>query len=251
MKTPNTLEQNISDKRTEFRFPVVVPVEYFNNDDFGIISYAMDLSRNGTFVSSDDPFGIGNHLAMKLTIPVNNNSSKILRTEGTVVWQRMQPFKSARNGMGIHFSEPLSEVLLLNALSSNVRRLVKEKEAKKQLEEQVKKLESEMEDAERWAVIGRCTEKILLDISNPLIAMSGRFELIRERMQAQIKLIAEKCTGNNNGINSMTKECEMCLNDINAMLNDYNAISELIRITGDDKNDLEEKLKEYKRYKKS
>ena len=137
---------------------------------------------------------------------------------------------------------------MLNALSSSVRRLVKETEAKKQLEEQVKKLESEMEDAERWAVIGRCTEKILLDISNPLIAMSGRFELIRERMRTHIKLIAEKCKGDNNGLKSLTMECEMCLNDINAMLNDYNAISELIRMTGDDRKDLEEKLKEYKFY---
>jgi signal transduction histidine kinase len=244
MKTSNAMEHNILDNRAEFRFPVVVPVEYFNSDDFGIISYAIDLSKNGTFISSDDPLGIGNHLAMNLTIPVNNNSSEILRTDGTIVWQRVQPFKSSRNGMGVHFLEPLSEALLLNTLSSNVRRLAKESEAKKQLDKRVQELESELEEAERWAVIGRCTEKILFDISNPMTAMSGRLELIRDRMEKQIRIIAEKCKGN--GLTNITMDCEMCLNDINSMLKDYTSISELIRITGDDRKDLEEKLKEYR-----
>ncbi|MEA3359323.1 MAG: PilZ domain-containing protein [Thermodesulfobacteriota bacterium] len=244
MKTSNAMKQNIFDNRNEFRFPVVVPVEYFNNDDFGIISYAIDLSRNGTFISSDDPLGIGHHLSMNLTIPVSNNSSEILRAEGDIVWQRVQPFKSSRNGMGIHFSDPLSEALLLNTLSSNVRRLARESEAKKQLDKRVAELESELEDAERWAVIGRCTEKILFDISNPLTAMSGHLELIRDRMEKQIGVIAEKCKGN--GLKNVTMDYEMCINDINSMLKDYASISELIRITGDDRKDLEEKLKEYR-----
>jgi len=243
MKTSNAMEHNILDNRTEFRFPVVVPVEYFN-DDFGIISYAMDLSRNGTFISSDDPLGVGNHFAMNLTIPVNDNSSEILRSEGIIAWQRVQPFKSSRNGMGVRFSEPLSEALLLNALSSSVRRLAKESEAKKQLDQRVQELESELEDAERWAIIGRCTEKILFDISNPLIAMSGHLELIRERMQEHITVIEEKCKGN--GLKNIIVDCNSCLNDINSMLKDYTSISELIRITGDDRKDLEEKMKEYR-----
>jgi hypothetical protein len=43
------------ERRSEFRFPVVVPVEYFKSDGTGILSYALDLNRMGTFISSDDP----------------------------------------------------------------------------------------------------------------------------------------------------------------------------------------------------
>jgi len=244
MKTSNAMIQNIVDKRSEFRFPVAVPVEYFNNDGYSIASYSLDLSRHGTFISSDNPYAIGNSLSMNLNIPVDSNISETLRAQGTVTWNRLQPFKSIKNGMGVRFLEPLAEELLLNSLSSNVMRLVKDSEAKKLLEEKVEKLESELEDAERSAIIGRCTEKILFDISNPLIAMSGHLELIRDRMEKQIRVIAEKCKGN--GLKNVTMECEMCLNDINSMLKDYTSISELIRITGDDRKDLEEKLKEYR-----
>jgi len=242
MNISNTLEQNI-DKRSEFRFPVVIPVEYFNNGDPGTISYAVDISKNGTFISSDEPLEIGRHLKMNLSIPVNTVSSEVLKTEGEVVWQRIQPFKSLKNGMGVRFSDPLPEGSLLNTLSSSVRRLVKEKEAKKELEEQMKRLEFELEDIKRLADIGRYTEKLLQDISNPLISMYGRFELIRNRITNYAKVIEEKCMGNNNGLKSIKADCEMCLKDINCMLDDYKSISELIRVTGDDRKDLEEELK--------
>jgi len=248
MKT--SMEENI-DKRSEFRFPVVIPVEYFNNGDLGIISYAVDISKNGAFISSDDPATIGRHINMKFTIPVNDNASHIVNTNGNVVWQRVQPFKSPKNGMGIQFSKPISEDLLLNALSSNVRRLVKEKELKKELEEHVHRLESELEDLQRLADVGRCTEKLLHNITNPLISISGRFELIRNRVRNAITVIEEKCKKENNGLKNIKADCEMCLKDINSMLDDYNSISKLIRTTGDNREDLEDTLKEYERYKKS
>lgn len=235
------MEQNI-DKRSEFRFPVIIPVEYFNNGDPGTISYALDISKNGTFISSDEPLEIGHHVNMNLSIPLNTVLSEVLKTEGEVVWQRVQPFKSLKNGMGIYFPEPLPEGNLLNILSASVRRLVKEKEAKKELEEQVKRLEFELEDIKRFADIGRYTEKLLHDISNPLISMYGRFELIRNRITNYVKVIEEKCNGNNNGLRSIKADCEMCLKDINSMLDDYRSISELIRVTGDDRKDLEDEL---------
>ena len=37
--------QEVAEKRSEFRFPAVVPVEYFKPDDSGILSYVLDLSR--------------------------------------------------------------------------------------------------------------------------------------------------------------------------------------------------------------
>jgi len=105
------------ERRSEFRFPVVVPVEYFPPDDSGILSYCLDLNKAGTFISSDDPLTVGSKFDMHLTIPANDESSKIFRTEGAVVWNKIQPFKSKRNGMGVKFIDPLSENLLLNALS--------------------------------------------------------------------------------------------------------------------------------------
>jgi hypothetical protein len=55
MKGGKTMMREPVERRSEFRFPVVVPVEYFKSDDSGILSYALDLSKNGTFISSDDP----------------------------------------------------------------------------------------------------------------------------------------------------------------------------------------------------
>jgi Tfp pilus assembly protein PilZ len=244
----NTSMEETIDKRAEFRFPVVIPVEYFNNGDFGIVSYAVDISKNGAFISSDDPVDIGKSIDMKFTIPVNDNASHIVNTEGNVAWQRVQPFKSPKNGMGIHFSKPISGALLLNALSSNVRRLVKERDAKKELEEHLERLESELEDLQRLADVGRCSEKLLHNISNPLISMSGRFELIRDRVRNAITVIEEKCTKDNTGLKNIKTDCEMCLNDISSILHDYNSISELIRTTGDDMKNLEDELKRYENY---
>ena len=124
------MQQDV-EKRSEFRFPVVVPAEYFRPDDSGILSYSLDLSKNGIFISSDDPLSVASRFGMHLTIPIDKESSKIFRTEGMVVWNKIQPFKSKRNGMGINFIKPLPEVLLLSTLASNVRKLVKESEVKK------------------------------------------------------------------------------------------------------------------------
>jgi len=55
MKGGKTMMREPVERRSEFRFPVVGPVEYFTPDDSGILSYVLDLSKNGTFISSDDP----------------------------------------------------------------------------------------------------------------------------------------------------------------------------------------------------
>jgi len=141
--------QEAVERRSEFRFPVVVPVEYFSPDDSGILSYCLDLNKGGTFISSDDPLTVGSRFDMHLTIPANDESSKIFGTEGEVPWNKIQPFKSKRSGMGVKFIEPLSEKLSLNALSYNYRELVKETKAKKVLEERVEKLDSELEEAKK------------------------------------------------------------------------------------------------------
>ncbi len=109
----------------------------------------------GTFISSDYPLIAGSRFGMDLTIPVDYESSKIFRMQGTVTWNKIQPFKSKTNGMGVKFIDPLPEDLLLYALAHNFRKLVKETEAKGLLEETVKKLESQLEKTQRLAALGR------------------------------------------------------------------------------------------------
>ena len=181
--------QELAEKRTEFRFPVVLPVEYFNPEDSGISSYSLDLSKSGTFISSDVPLSIGSRFGINLTIPFNDESSKILRTEGTVVWDNVQPFKSKRNGMGVQFIEPLPESLLLKALANNIKKLIKETESKKALERRIEKLESELEEGKRLATLGQCTEKILFDVSNPILTLSGKLEIINQRLRVPINCL--------------------------------------------------------------
>ena len=168
--------QESVERRSDLRFPVVVPVEYFPPDHSGILSYALDLSKNGTFISSDNhPLGIGTRFGMNLNLPFDQESFRIFRTECTVAWNRMQPFKSKTNGMGVHFIEPLPESQLLNALADNVQKLMRETEAKRLLEERVEKLESELERVKRLVPLGRCAEKILFELSSPILTLSGKF----------------------------------------------------------------------------
>ncbi len=149
MKGGKTMMQEPVERRSEFRFPVVGPVEYFPPNHSDILSYVLDLSKSATFISSDDPLSMGSRFGVHLTIPVGRESAKIFRTEGTVAWNRIRPFKSKSNGMGVQFIEPLPEDVLLYALADNVRKLMKESEAKGLLEERIEKLESELEETKR------------------------------------------------------------------------------------------------------
>ena len=76
--------------------------------------------------------------------------------------------------MGVHFIQPLPEDILLNALAYTYRKLLTETEPKKLLEERVQKLESALEETKRLASLGRCVEKILFEVSNPILKLSSR-----------------------------------------------------------------------------
>jgi len=233
------------ERRSEFRFPVVVPVEYFKPEDPGISSYSLDLSRSGTFISSDVPLSIGSRFGINLTIPFNDESSKILRTEGTVVWDNVQPFKSKRNGMGVQFVEPLPESLLLKALANNIKKLIKETESKKALERRVEKLESELEETKRLATLGRCVEMILFDVSNPILTLSGKLEIIKSKMLEHRKMLEEHGEINQEECKKHIQEFNDYCKKIDQILNEYKIISELAHIVGDDRQTLERKLKRY------
>jgi len=234
--------QELAEKRSEFRFPVVLPVEYFKPDESGISSYSLDLSKSGTFISSDVPLSVGSKLDMKLTIPFNDESSKILRTEGTVIWDNVQPFKSKRNGMGVQFVEPLPESLLLRALANNIKKLIKETESKKSLEKRVENLETELKKLKRLATLGRYAEKILFDVSNPILTLSGKLEIIKEKMHEHKKMLEEHGEVNQEECNKIIAEFDSYCKNIDQILKDYKIISELAHIAGDDREMLEKRL---------
>jgi len=234
--------QELAEKRTEFRFPVVLPVEYFKPDESGISSYSLDLSNSGTFISSDDPLRIGSKFDINLTIPFNDESSKILRTEGTVIWDMVQPFKSKRNGMGVQFIEPLPESLLLKALANNIKKLIKETESKKALEKRVEKLETELEEVKRLATLGRYAEKILFDVSNPILTLSGKLEIIKTKMHEHKRMLEEHGEVNQEDCKKHIKEFNNYCKKIDQILKDYKIISDLAHIVGDDREGIEKRL---------
>ncbi len=234
--------QELAEKRGEYRFPVVLPVEYFKPEDSGISSYSLDLSKSGTFISSDVPLSIGSRFDINLAIPFNDESSKILRTEGTVVWDKVQPFKSKRNGMGVQFVEPLPESLLLKALANNIKKLIKETESKKTLERRIEKLESELEETKRLASLGRCTEKILFDVSNPILTLSGKLEIIKSKMLEHRKMLEEHNEINQEKCKNHIQEVIDYCKKIDQILKDYKIISDLAHIVGDDKEGIERRL---------
>ena len=233
------------EKRSEFRFPVVVPVEYFTFDTSGILSYALDLSKTGTFISSDDPLVLGSRFAIHLTVPFDYESSKIFRTEATVAWNKIQPFKSKTNGMGVNLIEPLPEDLLLYALANNVRKLMKETEAKRLLEERVENLESELEETNRLASLGRCVEKILFDLSNPILTLSGKLAILKRKMGNHRRMLEEHEETNNTVFKKIIAQFNTSCSKIDQILNEYKVISELAHMAGDDRETLERKLKRY------
>jgi len=240
----STMQQSV-ERRSESRFPIVVPVEYFRPDDSAILSYALDLSKNGTFISSDDPLSTGSRFGMDLTIPFDYESSKVFRTEATVTWNKIQPFKSKGNGMGVRFVEPLPEDLLLNALAHSYRKLIKETEAKRLLEDRVEKLESELEDAERLGALGRCAEKILFEVSNPILTLSGKLETIKIKMRKHKRMLEGHGEANKEEFKRIITEFNSCRKEIDQILNEYKVISELAKIVEDDGETLERKLQRY------
>ena len=234
--------QELAEKRTEYRFPVVLPVEYFTPEDSGVSSYSLDLSKSGTFISSDVPLSIGSKFGINLTVPFNDESSKILRTEGTVIWDKVQPFKSKRNGMGVQFVEPLPESLLLKALANNIKKLIKETESKKALERKVEKLESELEEVKRLSSLGRFTKKILFDVSNPILTLSGKLEIIKKKMLEHRKMLEERGEINQEECKKHILEFNNYCKKIDQILKDYKIISELAHIVGDDREGIERRL---------
>jgi Tfp pilus assembly protein PilZ len=237
--------QEFAERRTQFRFPVVLPVEYYKRNGSSISSYSLDISKCGAFVSSDDPLGIGSRCGMRLMVPIDHESSKLFNTDGTVVWNKILPFKSKRNGMGIEFSEPLPENLLLNALADTTKKLTKETEIKKRLEEKVEKLELELEESTRVSALGRCMEKILFDLSNPILVLSGKLEIIKNKLHEHRRTLEQHECAHKADLLKISKEFNTYCKNIDQILKDYKVISELAHLVGADSSTIEKKLQKY------
>ena len=239
------MDQGSLERRSEFRFPLMLPVEYFSPNQSSVLSYSLDLAKSGTFISSDDPFSIGSRFNMHFTIPIDKKSSKIFRTEGTVTWSKAQFFRSKNNGMGVRFEHQLPEMLLLHALTVDVRKLIRENEGKKVLEERLDRLESELEGVKSLAALGSGVEKVLFELANPILTLSGKMELIENKMLQHKRLFEENETSRDEKLEQAADDFDYCFKEIDHILSDYRRISELARIGGDERETLEEKLKRY------
>ena len=237
------MDQVSVERRSEYRFPVAVPVEYFGPDELGVRSYSSDLTKKGTFISSDDPLSIGRRFRLNLTIPVDREASKIHRAEGKVVWNRALPFKSKKNGMGIRFLEPMAEELFLRALAHDVENLVKDSEAKRLLEQKVDKLEVELEAEKRLAVLGRFVERIVFDLSNPILAISGKLDLIKSKMDGHRRSLEEREQISKEEFKEIVTELDNDCKEVDQILRGYKVIAELAQIVEDDRDTLEKRLK--------
>jgi len=236
--------QELAERRAEFRFPIVIPVEYYRRNGSIISSYSLDISKNGAFVSSDEPLDVGSRCALRLTVPIDKESSKVFGTEATVTWSKILPFKSTRNGMGIRFSEPFPENLLLNAIADNTIKLTREAEVRKQLEGKVEKLESALEESKRLVALGRCVEKILFELSNPILTLSGQLEIMKAKMAEHKRMLEEHEETHNKKFKKIVIEFDTCCTEIDRILKDYKIISELEQMMRDDGETLDRKLRE-------
>jgi len=155
----------------------------------------------------------------------------------------MRPFKSKTNGMGVRFIEPLPESLLLKALANNIRKLMKETEAKKLLEERHQKAESELEETKRLAALGRYVERILFEVSNPVLTLFAKLETIKTKMSEHKRILEEHEETNKEELKKIIAEFDRSCDTIDKILKDYRIISELAKIVEDDGESLERKLK--------
>jgi hypothetical protein len=223
--------QKAVERRSEFRFPMVVPVEYFPPDAPALLSYTLNLSKNGAFVSSDNhPLDTGIRFKIHLNLPFEQEYSRIFRTEGTVVWNRAQPFKSKRNGMGVRLIEALPESLLLNALANNIKRQIEEGKAKKPAEEKLERLESELKRIRRLVGLGSWAERILFELSNPILALSRQLEIIQMKMHEHERSLEERGRPDEKKFKKIARDFDKSCSKIENILKDYRKISELAHI---------------------
>ena len=89
-------------------------------------------------------------------------------------------------------------------------------------------------------------DRILSELSNPILSLSRQLELIKTKMYKHKRMLEEHDETNKKEFRKMVTEFDKCCSKIDKILKDYKIISELAEIAGDDRQTLERKLK--KRY---
>ena len=94
-------QSNGDDRRTSGRTPIVLKVEYKRLNTF-FADYTKNISRGGTFISTQRPLPVGTEFVFALGIP---NLGEPLRLRGKVMWTTSLDDASPANpaGMGIEF----------------------------------------------------------------------------------------------------------------------------------------------------
>ena len=96
------------------------------------------------------------------------------------------------------------------------------------------------------AALGRCAEKILFELSSPILTLSGKLEMIKRKMYKHKTMLEEHEETNKEDLKKIVTEFDNCRKRIDKILRDYKVISELLKIVEDDGETLERKLQRYK-----
>lgn len=238
------ITQSYGERRSDFRFPIVMPVDYFRADHSGVSSYTLDLSNGGAFISADDPLEKGSLCGIRLTVPVGPESSRVFKTGGTIIWSKILLFKSKRNGMGVQFLEPLPDNIFLNALGDTARKVTREIEARKSLEEKLEHLQWELEEAKRLTALGSFAEKILFEVTNPILTLSETLELFREKLHTPQRRLEEHPEKHRKELIDGAGMLAECCTTIDWIVKKYQVISDLAHIAGYSGEKLEKHLQQ-------
>lgn len=83
------------------RVAAILPVHFRNAGQF-LVSYCLNLSRGGLFVTTHDPAPVGARLTLRLTVP---ELAQPLELVATVRWVRRDATEDGPAGMGLRFED--------------------------------------------------------------------------------------------------------------------------------------------------
>jgi len=89
------------ERRQHPRIPLIMQVSFTANGEVNR-NYTMNLSKNGMFLATDDPPGIGERLHLAFNVP---GLVHPLRLMGEVRWSRDEAGDDAPSGVGVEFVE--------------------------------------------------------------------------------------------------------------------------------------------------
>ena len=98
------------------------------------------------------------------------------------------------------------------------------------------------EEIKRLATLGRCVEKILFEVSNPILSLSGKLEIIKKKMHSHRRMLKGHGEINREECKKHIKDFNYYCKNIDQILKDYKIISDLAHIVGGDRETIERRL---------